>query len=205
MPRSAVICAGVLLAATSVSMAASISKTYSYFTIGGVTIDEIETELSSRGPQLKTTGRRHPGATRMEFSTKLTYGEAGGYCLVTEARVSVKANLILPRWGQRRSAERDVRIIWDTLSSDIKRHEESHVIIAKNHARELEDILKSMPRERSCETLAEKVTAQTAALLERHDAAQERFDRIEGIGFERRMMRLLQYRLEQIEAGRIPG
>ena len=42
-----------------------------------------------------------------------------------------------------------------------------------------------------------------AKILAEHDAAQDEFDRIEGINFERRFMRLLQYRMEQIEAGRL--
>jgi predicted secreted Zn-dependent protease len=31
------------------------------------------------------------------------------------------------------------------------------------------------------------------------------FDRVEGKNFESRIIRLLKYRLEQIEAGRLPG
>ncbi len=121
--------------------AANLSKTYSYFTVGGTTLDQLESQLASRGPKVKSTGRRHPGATQMEFSTKLSYAQSNGYCRVDKATVSVKAKVILPRWGQRGKAAEDVRVIWDTLSSDIKRHEESHVVIAKNHARELEQAL----------------------------------------------------------------
>ena len=99
-------------------------------------------ELNTRGPQVKSTGRRHPGATQMEFTTKLGYRERGGYCRIAKATVTVKAKVILPRWRQRSKADADVRLIWDTLSSDIKRHEESHVVIAKNHARELEQALR---------------------------------------------------------------
>lgn len=199
------ILAAVLGGAILPAGAASLSKTYSYFTIGGQTLDDIEEELAIRGPQLKSTGKRHPGATRMEFTTRIGYGEVKDYCRVAEARVTVKANVILPRWRQRAKAERDVRLIWDTLSADIKRHEESHVVIAKNHARELEEALKALPRQKSCALVAEKVKALTASVLKKHDEAQDRFDRIEGKSFEKRMMRLLEYRLQQIEAGRIPG
>ena len=185
--------------------AASVSKTYSYFSIGGRTLEELEIELSKRGPQLNGTGNRHPGATRMEFTSKITYGEKGGWCRIADARVTVKANMILPRWRQRTKAERDVQLIWDTLASDIKRHEESHIVIAKNHAREIEQSLKALPRKRDCKAVSVEVKKTTAAILARHDAAQLRFDRIESKGFEKRMMRLLEYRLQQIEAGRIPG
>ncbi len=180
--------------------AASVAKTYSYFSVGGHTLEEIEAELSRRGPQISGSERRHPGATRMEFTTRITYGETGGRCRVADAKVTVKANVILPRWRQRARAERDVRLIWDTLSSDIKRHEESHIVIAKNHARELEQALKALPRAKACPTVAARVKDVTGRILAAHDEAQLRFDRIEGLGFEKRMMRLLEYRLQQIEA-----
>ena len=177
------------------AQAASLSKTYSYFNIGGLTLTEIEKELERRGPKLSGTGKRHPGATRMDFNTRLGYRERNGRCAITEARVTVKADVILPRWRQR-GAESDVRLIWETLSSDIKRHEESHVIIARNYARELEDALKAVRPERTCDQTAAKAKQVNDRILARHDAAQDEFDRIEGINFESRILRLLEYRLD---------
>ena len=130
---SATVIAFAMLASQAES--ASLSKTYSYFSIGGRNLDEIQTELDKRGPKLNSTGRRHPGATEMEFKTKIQYGESRGRCRVTDAQVSVNAKVILPRWRARRRSDRETQLIWDTLASDIKRHEESHVVIAKNHAR----------------------------------------------------------------------
>ena len=183
------------------AQAASLSKSYSYFTIGGLTLTEIEKELERRGPKLRGTDKRHPGATRMEFNTRLGYRERNGRCAIVDARVAVKADVILPRWRQR-GADSDVRFIWETLSADIKRHEESHVIIAKNHARELEDALKAIRPERTCEQTAAKAKQVNDRILAKHDAAQDEFDRIEGINFESRIMRLLEYRLERAQAVR---
>ena len=91
--------------------AESLTKTYSYFSVGGTTLDELEDQLNRRGPQVKSTGRRHPGATQMQFNTRLGYAERSGYCRVTEATVTVKAKVILPRWRQRGNADQDVRLI----------------------------------------------------------------------------------------------
>ena len=191
-----------LASATVPSTAASLSKTYSYFTISGTTLDQIEAELQSRGPQVKSTGRRHPGATRMEFTTKLGYASNRGYCRVAEAHVSVKARVILPRWRQRGKADEDVRLVWDTLSSDIKRHEEGHVVIAKNYAAEIEQKLKALDRQKTCEIAAQKAQLIADKILDKHDKAQEQFDRVEGINFENRLLRLLRYRMERLGEGR---
>lgn len=190
--------AALVLGSTAFPVAAaSMSKTYSYFAIGGTTLEDIEKELSTRGPQVSSTGRRHPGATQMEFTTRLGYSEQDDGCRIVKAQVTVDIKVILPRWKHRSKADGDTRMVWDTLSADIKRHEESHVVIARNHARELETELKGIGRQKDCKAAAERAQKITAEVLRRHDEAQERFDKIESINFESRLLRLLQYRLEQ--------
>ena len=193
--------AAILTVLSWPAQSASLSKTYSYFSIGGRNLDEIQTELDRRGPKLNSTGRRHPGATEMEFNTKIQYGESNGRCRVINAEVSVRAKVILPRWRSRRRSDSETQLVWDTLAADIKRHEESHVIIAKNHARELENALKKLYPERNCEVTAAKAKSTTDRIMAKHDAAQAKFDRIEGINFERRILRLLNYRIERAAKG----
>ena len=205
MMRTAYFTLAILGCAIASAEAANLSKTYSYFSIGGSTLDEIETELSKRGPQIQGAGRRHPGATQMAFTTTLGYSEKKGSCTIVQANVTVKAKLILPKWRRSKRAGEDVRLIWDTLSSDIKRHEESHVVIAKNHARDLEVALKAIGRQPNCSVAATKAKAVTARILGRHDKKQEEFDKVEGMNFESRIMRLLHYRLQRIEEGKLPG
>ncbi len=205
MKLKLLVAAACLLAMGWPSHAASLSKRYSYFSINGKTSAEIETELQRRGPKVGSTGSRHPGATEMEFRTRLEFAERRKTCTVSKATVRLKARLILPRWRQRKRAKRELAIIWDTLSADIKRHEESHVIIAKNHARKLEKRLERLRSSRGCDEVEQMAEQTTREVLAEHDLAQQRFDRIEGISFERRMLRLLRYRLQQIEAGRLPG
>lgn len=190
------------LMAAGATQAASVAKTYSYFSIGGSTLDEIEEQLSRHGPEVQSSGQRHPGATRMQFNTRLDYVERNGRCRVSKATVTVRAKVILPKWRRNRKANNDVRVIWDTLAADIKRHEDRHVEIAKNHAREMETSLMAISPQRGCAATAEKAKALSARLLARHDNAQSEFDRVEGINFESRMLRLLRYRLERMEAAR---
>lgn len=204
MKRSLLILA-ILLGAPVASQAANLTKTYTYFSIGGTTLDEIEGELDRRGPKVQSTGKRHPGATQMSFTTKISYAESKNRCSIVAASVTVKAKVILPQWRRSKKAAQDVRLIWDTLSSDIRRHEESHVVIAKNHARDLEKALMALGPQKNCDLAAAKAKATTGKVLAQHDKAQEEFDRIESINFESRMMRLLRYRLERIEDGRLPG
>ena len=181
---------------------AVLNKTYSYFSIGGSTLDEIQDELSKNGPHVESTGARHPGATKMEFRSRIGYQQTKSGCRINSAHVTVKANVILPRWRRSAKAEADVRFVWSTLESDIKRHEESHVIIAKNHARMLEEELLKIGRQKTCEIAAEKAETVNQRVLARHDREQQRFDRVESKNFEKRLMNLLKYRLEQASRSR---
>ncbi len=175
--------------------AASLKKSYSYFNISGRTVPEIEAQLERHGPRLASTGRRHPGATRMEFNTQIKYGVvARNRCAVTAASVKVSAKVILPRWKQRGAAQ-DVRFIWETLEADIKRHEEQHVAIAERHGREIESALRALEPGRSCDEVARRANTLTDRLLRKHDVEQDRFDRDEARGFEQRFMRALERRI----------
>lgn len=195
--------AGLATIAAAAASAQTVSRSYSYFTIGGITLAEIDQELSVRGPKVASTGKRHPGATQMRFSSRYTFASTNSWCRIQKAIVSVKAKVILPRWRERRRADSDTRIIWDTINSDIRRHEESHVQIAKRHARDLENALEAIGNRRTCDAVKAEAAKISTRILSDHDAAQDRFDRIESINFENRLMRLLSYRMQQIQNGRI--
>ena len=173
------------------------NKTFSYFSVVGKTAAELDDELSKRGPKMKNTGSRHPGATRIRFGGSVTYVRRGGKCHVGDAKVTLSTNIILPRWKHRRTASKSLGLVWDTLSSDIKRHEERHAEIARNHARDLEKQLKALRPDKDCDRLQAKVDRVTAAAVEAHDKDQARFDRVESYNFNERMLRLLTHRLER--------
>lgn len=202
MMKRPVLCILALLLAALPVRAEVFVKTYGYFDIGGRTLDEIQTELDKHGPEVKTTGLRHPGATRMKFTTRIGYTQEPGSCRIVSAEVTVRTRIILPRWKPRGKVGPDVRLFWNTLSADIKRHEERHAEIAKNHARELEDALKATWPQKTCAAAAAKAGDISAAILARHDSEQARFDRVELVNFESRILRLMRYRAEQMGAPR---
>lgn len=193
----------LILAATPAG-AANLVKTYSYFAVTGRTLDDIEKQLTKNGPEVKSTGSRHPGATQMAFTTRVSYAQTANSCRIANAQVTVKVKVILPEWRRPRKADPDVRLFWDTLSADIKRHEERHVEIAKNHARELEDALKATYPQKTCEAVKAKAAEISSAILAEHDRAQVQFDRVESVNFESRIIRLLRYRMQRIQSGQLP-
>ena len=192
--------AGSALACLAVSASAEtvITKSYTYFNVGGRTAAELDDELARRGPQMKSTGSRHPGATQMKFSGSVTYEESGSRCKVQSARVTLHTKIILPNWTARKRAGQGLAIIWDTLSRDIKRHEERHAEIARQYARRLEAGLVALRPRATCADVQVEVTRLSDKLLAEHDRAQMSFDRAEAASFERRMTRMLQFRVDAL-------
>lgn len=194
-----IVLGGPLLLSTFTAAEADtrVKKTITYFDIGGRTAAEIDAELSKKGPLTQSTGGRHPGATQIQFGGDVTYSSTGGRCAIEDATVTLKTKLILPRWKNRSKAPSGLGLIWDSLSADIKRHEERHAEIARQHARELEARLKRLRPERNCDQLQDKVAAITDKVTANHDRAQMQFDRVESKNFEERMIRILRYRAQQ--------
>jgi len=182
------------------AQAASIFRTFSYYNVNGKTAEDLDKALSRSGPFLKKTGQHHPGAAEIRFDAKVRYGRATGQqaCKVQDVYVNVHAKVMLPRWKQRRKAEPEIALIWDTLYQDIRRHEESHIVIARSHASEMERQIRSLRSRKDCAALRADIDKVTEKLMAAHDKAQQRFDRVETINFERRFERLLTYKLEKM-------
>jgi predicted secreted Zn-dependent protease len=172
------------------------TKSYSYFDIRGRTADELDQQLSTRGPTANGSSARHPGATKIRFGGEATYIQHDGRCKVGSAKVTVHTQIILPRWRNRKGATKDLSMIWDALSSDIKRHEERHAEIARTQARAMERGILSLPAQRNCEAMQELVSEESTRGIDEHDRLQARFDKVEAVNFQNRMMRLLNNRLK---------
>jgi len=172
-------------------------KSVSYFDIKGKSADELDAALNEHGPLAMGSSSHHPGATRIRFGGSATYSETNGRCYISGVKVTVDTEIILPRWRDRRRASKQLSMIWDTLQADIRRHEDRHVEIAREHARQMERVILSLPSASSCDALQEKANEVTSRETDRHDADQARFDRIEAINFQNRIQRLLYYRGRQ--------
>ena len=195
--------ASILFLGAQPANAATVVRTFEYFNLNGRTAADLDRELYRRGPVLQKTGQRHPGMTKMRFESKIKYGSDGKSCRVVDATITVYARVYLPRWKQRRTAPADLAVIWDTLSADIKRHEESHISIARTAAGNMERQIERLPWRSDCAVLKNDISTLTTKLMNEHDLAQIQFDKVEALNFENRFGRLLSYRLIR-EFGKTP-
>ncbi|WFU10740.1 DUF922 domain-containing protein [Rhizobium sp. CB3090] len=172
-------------------------KTVSYFDIKGDSADALDAALNAHGPVTMGSSSRHPGATKIRFGGNATYSERNGRCYISDVKITVDTEIILPRWRDRRHASRQLSMIWDTLSADIRRHEDRHAEIAREHARRMEQSILALPPAKDCDTLQDKANDVTTQETQLHDEDQARFDKIEAINFQSRIQRLMTYRSQQ--------
>lgn len=186
----------ILISATSAE-AATVTRKYQYFPVYGKTAEQLDKSLAKNGPKLSNGGESHPGATKIAFDARVRYKHDGKYCRISDVSANVHATVSLPTWKSRRRATADTAMVWDVLVKDIRRHEESHIVIARAHASELEREIRAMRNERDCVTLRANVDKITDRIFASHDKAQQHFDRVETINFETRFERLITNSLEK--------
>lgn len=189
-----------MLAFSSNVEASTIYKNINYYTISGTTPTQLDKALTRKGPYVKNTGMHHPGATTISFKPQLKLIKQGDYCKVATVQVDVYAKMSLPRWKQRATTKSvEMALIWDTLSRDIKRHEESHIVTARAHASKIEQAVRQLPAQRDCDTLRKNIEQTSAEILQSHEDAQKHFDKVEAINFEQRFTNLLKTRIKQLK------
>ena len=190
----------VILTLSANAEASTIYKKINYYTISGTTPAQLDKALTRKGPYVKNTGMHHPGATTISFKPQLKLIKQGDYCKVADVQVDVYAKMSLPRWKQRSTTKSmEMALIWDTLSRDIKRHEESHIVIARAHASKIERAVRQLPAQTDCDTLRKNIEQTSAQILQSHEDAQRHFDKVEAINFEQRFTNLLITRIKQLK------
>lgn len=190
------------LAAPLSPRAGEVTERTAYFTVRGTTLDDLDRELSRKGPQVARGGIRHPGSTEVKFGGRITYKPGGRACKVARVDLSLKLVKTLPRWTAPKSASRATVIVWRTLSEDIARHEGDHAKIARLWLKKMESAIRNLGPEPTCEAMETRVNAVSASYLAGHERAQLRFDAVEGRDVNRRLQRLLAKNVAEAIAGR---
>ncbi|MBO0662998.1 DUF922 domain-containing protein [Jiella sp. MQZ9-1] len=191
MMKSIRLAAALLIMLPVCTNAATIRETTSYFIIRGKTLNELDRSLNSHSPYVAATGARHPGVTEVTFGGKITYKQTPQGCAVDQAHMSLTLKITLPKWIPPRGVDARTKLIWDTLAADIKRHEDGHAAIAKNHVKRMESAIRNLSPEQTCPEMEAKVNTVAARYLASHERAQLEFDTVEGREVNFRLHRAL--------------
>ncbi|MCQ8782787.1 DUF922 domain-containing Zn-dependent protease [Mangrovibrevibacter kandeliae] len=171
--------------------AANISEKTTYFMVRGSTLDELDHDLTGKGPVVASTGLHHPGATSVRFDGHVTYKAAGGGCRVNKTNLRLDLVTTLPKWEPRTKVSARTRLVWNTLATDIRRHENHHAQIAKLWLKKMENAIRNLPAQRDCSAMEALVNKTSDRYLREHERAQIDFDTVEAREVNWRLKRAL--------------
>lgn len=174
------VCAAVIAGCTSTQP----SVTTAYYDLKGTTALHLDREIRRNGP---ANGHAIAAAEIRFVPVSLKKVETAEGCRVSDARIKVVANVILPRWRNRAGSTRDLKRAFDSMARYAKLHEAVHVQIANAAAREMEAQLLAIAPQKTCDLLEKRADAAILRVRKRHDKAQRDFDAAE----QSRLARLL--------------
>ena len=152
--------------------------TLDYYQVGGTTLKQIDQEIKDKGPRIN--GSNHAVAiANIKMTPDVSFIPTLKGCTVRRARIKVQATVILPRWENRRNANKKLGQTWDNLDRYTRLHEATHVAIADKHARRLEKNLEAIRVHRSCEVAGKLAKKVIAKAMKKHEREQSAFDRSE--------------------------
>ncbi|WP_075996290.1 DUF922 domain-containing protein [Salaquimonas pukyongi] len=155
-----------------------------YYDVGGDSFSELDRQIALHGPQVPGVGKAI-AATSVRMTPAIRFGNVGGQCRVTSAKVRVHANVTLPRFTRRRAADRKLKSALDNIESYARLHEAVHVSIADQFAEQAEQEISALPPVTDCQTMRERIAATYNKIMKEHESAQLAFDAQEQRRFAR--------------------
>lgn len=197
LTKSGLLLIGALSLVTGLAHAGTVTQRTTYFAVNGATLEELDRDLSRRGPYVAETGLRHPGATEVKFDGEVTYKRVEGGCRVDQTNLGLTLNMTLPRWTPPKRVAPETVLVWRTLEEDIRRHENRHAEIAKEWLKRMEMAIRNLRTQPTCAAMEADVNNVTQRYLASHERAQIEFDTIEGREVNFRLRRALSRTMQE--------
>ncbi len=176
---------------TTSSAQTSYSTKYSTFNVGGTSVEQIWQSIQKNGPR-SNLGIGHAGYTTFDLESPVRFITKNGKCHISAAKFTMVSSIQLPKWIDNSKSPESVRIFWNALYSDVKRHEEDHVRIAEDAITELANSVKNLKPQRNCDVMNRKISRLASANRRQLNRAQNKFERSEMRSQRKRIADLIQ-------------
>lgn len=147
--------------------------TVSYYDVHGRTLGELRADMRRLGPKLN--GGSFVGETRSPMSWSWrTESVAGSTCSLRDVRVSVNAQILLPRWTAPADADSSLVAEWKRFIGALETHESGHKDISARAGRDLKDQLRGMSG--TCAMVNMRANDIARQIIDRASAEQKQYD-----------------------------
>lgn len=144
-----------------------------YYDVHGRTFAELRADMRRLGP--KIAGGSFVGETRspMTWSWRTESTGAGG-CSLDAVRVTVNAQILLPRWTPPADADASLVTEWNRFIAALEAHEAGHKDISAKAAREIIEQLHGMHG--LCSQISTRANDVARVIVDRAREEQQRYD-----------------------------
>jgi predicted secreted Zn-dependent protease len=111
---------------------AAANATFAYYDVTGATVAELFTSMRQQAPSLGF------GQTLWNVTWAMRWEPTSGVCRVTQARVTLRTEVRLPRWEPGPGASPELVAQWRTFVENLRSHENGHLELAVAASREVE-------------------------------------------------------------------
>lgn len=144
------------------------------YPVYGRTVEDLEASLAEQSPMW--SGEHVWGLAQWRVAWTFQPVLHEDHCDVAEVRVQLDVDVVLPEWRDADAAFPEFRAAWEDFAAAVRAHENGHRDRGFLAAGEVHDALLGI-RKVDCDDLAEVVDERARAVLERHRALDEEYER----------------------------
>ncbi len=182
--RSALMVLGIVALAGCTSTNSGVTTVY--YSVPGVTAEQINAQIARRGPQ----NGHAIGTTETRMTPKIKTRRQDGQCYIESVDVLLDIRVTLPRWSELEKADGNTQSKYRGLASHVEWHEQQHVDISRRYAKLIENSLLQLPPVENCRLLMNKSRVLFKNLFDAHNQEQRAFDAAERKEIESRLTSL---------------
>lgn len=147
--------------------------TVEYYDVHGRTAAELRADMRRLGPKIADSSFVGETRSPMKWTWKSESG-GGSMCSVKEARVTITAQILLPRWTPPADAEPELVTEWNRFVAALETHEAGHKDIAAKAAHDLAERFRDMSA--MCSLLSTRANDISRGILDKAELQQRAYD-----------------------------
>jgi predicted secreted Zn-dependent protease len=164
-----------LLLPAAPAVALDVIRDNQTYLVLGDSAEEIRASLDHLGPWDPTGSRRYDAYTRWTLEWHFDSRGSFNACEIARVWTTLRVTMTLPRHGSPSSLPDDLRNAWTHYLQRLSFHEEGHVRIPSDAAREIETALDRLRRS-DCQLLEQDAKRIANAILQRARATDRSYD-----------------------------